>query len=361
MTPARLAFVRRRGQTSQLVVTAALLLAAGGCLAHHGPSTQFDLSQTIRLSGVISGTQWINPHAYVHLDVPRQNGTVERWRCEMRAAAALNRSGWSENLFSPGAQINIEGAPAGDDQFACYVRALSISNGPRLLRYEQLGDGEETFDSSARPAVLSNGQPNISGTWAAPQRLSQPGESRRRPVIGYDLEQSAAGKALSASFDRVRDNPEYYCGAVNIIRDWTYDQLVNRIDQTDDTISLNYGFMDVVRTIYLDKREHPQDLPPSRSGHSIGHWEDNTLVVDTVGFAAGILDARRGILHSDQLHVVERFEFDPDNQSLVRHYRGEDPLHLAAPFESRDVVFLTSAPFEPYNCQDPAAINSDLD
>lgn len=61
------------------------------------------------------------------------------------------------------------------------------------------------------------------------------------------------------------------------------------------------------RPIYLDGRPHPEDLDPSYYGHSVGHWEDDTLVVDTVGFnERGWLGAR-GIPTTKQLHLVERF------------------------------------------------------
>ena len=61
---------------------------------------------------------------------------------------------------------------------------------------------------------------------------------------------------------------------------------------------------------------------PSRAGHSIGKWDGNTLVVDTVGFADGYLDGRGGVKHSDQLQVVEKFTFDPKEGSISREYSG---------------------------------------
>jgi len=61
------------------------------------------------------------------------------------------------------------------------------------------------------------------------------------------------------------------------------------------------------RTIYLDGRTHPANLDPSYYGHSIGWWEGDTLVIDTIGFNEGFWLDRRGSPHTDKLHTLERF------------------------------------------------------
>ena len=336
-------------------IIAAALLAAGLGQAHHDSDAQFDPAITVELSGVITGIRWVNPHAYVNLAVTGANDESVEWRCEMRAAAALKRSGWSQDMFRPGSIIRIEGVPARREENTCHVRSLSIDGGPLISRYEQLDEAEAEFDDTGRPAVLPNGQPNISGDWAAPQRLLEDGEQPRRSRAGFRsprYAQTDTGKAAVEYFEVAMDNPRYNCEAVNVIADWVFGQHVNRIEQADDTITLTYGFMDIVRTIHLDLDEHPRDVAPSRSGHSVGRWEGDMLVVDTIGLTPGYLDGQSGIMHSDQLHIIERFTFDPANQSLVREYTVEDPLYLAAPFTDRDVVFLTATAFEPYNCED---------
>jgi len=61
------------------------------------------------------------------------------------------------------------------------------------------------------------------------------------------------------------------------------------------------------RIIYLDGRPHPMDLIPSYYGHSVGHWEGDTLVVDTVGFNEKFWMERQGAPHTSRLHLIERF------------------------------------------------------
>lgn len=340
---------------TKTLLVATALLSMSIAQAHHGSNSQFDQSKSMEVTGVVTKLRFVNPHSYVYFDVTNDDGTVDHWRCEMRAATVLKRSGWSEDMFEPGTVIHIEGVPARREEHGCYVNKLQLGEGKVIERYEQLDDAEKEVLMTDRPATLANGQPNISGDWAAPQRLLQEGEVRRRAATGFrgfQYPQSDAGKAAAANFDLNRDNPRFHCNAVNILADWVFDQHINRIEQTDTTITLTYGFMDIVRTIHLDMQQHPDDITPSRAGHSIGHWEGNTLVVDTIGFAPGYLDGRAGVMHSDQLHVVERFEFDPEELSLVRTYTGEDTLYLSEPFENRDAVFLSATPFDPYNCDD---------
>jgi hypothetical protein len=61
------------------------------------------------------------------------------------------------------------------------------------------------------------------------------------------------------------------------------------------------------RVVYMDGRKHPEDLIPTWTGHSIGRWEGDTLVVDAVGFNDKWWFDRRGTPHTEQLHVIERY------------------------------------------------------
>jgi hypothetical protein len=340
-------------RTSLYVIS--LFMFAANSHAHHGPNSQFDQSQSLEVTGVITKLRFVNPHSYVYFDVTKDDGSVENWRCEMRAATVLKRSGWSEDMFETGTRIHIEGAPARREPHGCYVERLQLDDGEFVERYEQLDGGESEVAVAERPTTLPNGQPNISGDWAAPQRILNTGETQRRAPGGFrgvDYAQSDAGRAAAADFDQQRDNPRYHCEPVNIISDWVFDQHINRIEQDDDSVTLTYGFMDIVRTVHLNLNEHPDNIVPSHSGHSIGHWEDNTLVVDTVGFLPGYLDGRFGIMHSDQWHVIERFALDHEQGMIIRDYVSVDPLYLIETYTSRDAIFLSATPFDPYNCED---------
>ena len=107
------------------------------------------------------------------------------------------------------------------------------------------------------------------------------------------------------------------------------------------------------RTIHLDGRPHPKgrDLVPSYLGHSIGHWEGDTLVVDTVGFnEANWIDAE-GLMHTDQYHQIERFT-RTDFNTLKYEVTVDDPGAYTAPWTAGMLLrWNTGAELFEYICQ----------
>ena len=89
------------------------------------------------------------------------------------------------------------------------------------------------------------------------------------------------------------------------------------------------------RNIFTDGRGHPQDWDPTFQGHSIGHWEGTTLVVDTVGIKT-LTELTQGVKHSGQLHLIERIHLAPaDPNTLIDELTAEDPVALAHPWHNR--------------------------
>jgi hypothetical protein len=87
------------------------------------------------------------------------------------------------------------------------------------------------------------------------------------------------------------------------------------------------------RTIYTDGRTHPAKLSPSYYGHSIGWWEDDTLVVDTIGFNEGFWLDRRGSPHTERLHTIERFT-RTDEATMQYEVLIDDPGAYTKPWKS---------------------------
>lgn len=119
-----------------------------------------------------------------------------------------------------------------------------------------------------------------------------------------------------------------------------------------DIIVMKMEYFDLVRIILMNETEHPDDWPTSMTGHSIGRWDGDTLVVDTVGFAPGIL--ARGVPHSDRLHVVERFSLDSATSELTREFVAEDPLYFVDSYVGEDRVLPADAEFAVDECKELA-------
>ena len=329
------------------VSAAGALLASAG-LAHHGVGN-FDRNGEVAIKGTVTSVDFVNPHSWLYLTVTTEDGQTANWRCEMRSATALRRSGWSPELFKGGEEVTITGAPDRDDPNSCYLSTIVFADGTSADRYGQLAKAPALVQPLARPARVASGEPNISGDWAPEQLVMtdprgrggalvplseaerfQPGEeteSNARQYRTRDVQYTAAGKAAADAFDTyTTENPRMRCETTSILFDWTFDGPVNRITQGGGTITLQYGQLGFTRTIHLNVVEHPADIAPSRAGHSIGRWENDVLIVDTVGFAPGVLSPP--IMNSDRTARRRAVLAQPtDAADHAQLYRRGSGLH----------------------------------
>jgi DNA/RNA endonuclease YhcR with UshA esterase domain len=87
---------------------AGLLLVSGPVLAHHGRSN-YDMTDTITVKGIVTEFEWVNPHALIHVDVADETGKVEKWVAETNSPNTLSRQGWSRNTVKTGDQVTLFG------------------------------------------------------------------------------------------------------------------------------------------------------------------------------------------------------------------------------------------------------------
>src|ERR1700730_9967484 len=120
--------------------------------AHHGAGL-YDPRKNVELEGRLTQLAFVNPHSYVYFDVVGNDGKVIAMKCEMRSATVLRRSGWSPEMFVPGASIKVTGHPHREDPTACTVETLTLGRAPTLVRYQQLSDAK-SVDRTKRPFRL---------------------------------------------------------------------------------------------------------------------------------------------------------------------------------------------------------------
>ena len=111
----------------------ALLLATPPVVAHHAFSAEFDASRPVALRGKITKMEWINPHAWMHLEVTKEDGTVENWMIEAGPPGALVRRGWTRDSVTPGIEVLVEGYQAQDGGFRANGRDVTFPDGRRLF------------------------------------------------------------------------------------------------------------------------------------------------------------------------------------------------------------------------------------
>ena len=101
--------------------------------AHHAFSAEFDAEKPVHLKGKVTKMEWINPHAWVHIDVAKEDGTLEKWMVEGGTPNALLRRGFTKNSLMPGTEILVEGYQAKDGALRANGRDLTLPDGRKLF------------------------------------------------------------------------------------------------------------------------------------------------------------------------------------------------------------------------------------
>ncbi len=114
-------------------LAAALLAATATVGAHHAFSAEFDAAKPVALRGRITKMEWVNPHAWIHIDVTSEDGTVESWMIEAGPPGALVRRGWSRDSVVPGTEVLVEGYQAIDGANRANGRDVTFPDGRRLF------------------------------------------------------------------------------------------------------------------------------------------------------------------------------------------------------------------------------------
>jgi hypothetical protein len=119
---------------SWLLTTAfAVVLAAAPALAHHAFSAEFDAKKPVHLEGVVSRLEFINPHAWIHVDVKSADGKVTTWMIEAGSPNVLLRRGITKASVTPGTHVVVDGYQAKDASLHANGRDITLPDGRRLF------------------------------------------------------------------------------------------------------------------------------------------------------------------------------------------------------------------------------------
>jgi hypothetical protein len=129
------------------VATVGLLLAGFPAMAHHSFSAEFDANNPIRLEGTVTKMEWVNPHAWIYLDVKKPDGTIEQWKIEGGTPNALFRRGFTKDSLKTGTQIVVNGYRAKDGSLKGNGRDLTLPDGRKLFLASSFGNDADTRES----------------------------------------------------------------------------------------------------------------------------------------------------------------------------------------------------------------------
>lgn len=133
-------------RTTFYLVSCALLLAAIRASAHHAFAAEFDSDRPVKVRGTITKIEWVNPHAWLYVDVKSPDGKVVNWHFELGPPNALFRLGWKKDAIPVGTEVEITGFRAKSME--------AVANGRSII----LPDGRELFSGGSGPGSEGAGK-----------------------------------------------------------------------------------------------------------------------------------------------------------------------------------------------------------
>jgi len=222
---------------------------------------------------------------------------------------------------------------------------------------------------SAAPAAASQGQtaggmsgagavPDLSGIWDPDAKgpegtrintwdssdpfARHPEQAPMTPWAAEKFKDVRPPFGALQTFNNTNDPVQRYCDPPGVPRIYMYPWEITFI-QTPKVVYILYEYTKVWRAIYLD-RDHPKDPDNNWMGDSVGKYEGDTFVIDTIGFNDKTWLDQTGHPHSDTLHVIERFR-RPNHETLELTVTIEDPKAYTKKMSSMTKVYrLTDSP-----------------
>jgi hypothetical protein len=342
-----------------LAALAVLVLPAH---AHHSNSA-YQVDEIITLTGTVREWRWSNPHTWLYLSVEGESGQTQEWAVEGRAPGVLGRAGWDRNVLEPGETVTVYASPSKDGSPVGIIARVTKADGTILgnqpgSRADAIAAALAATAPTTAPAAASGSRPDFSGVYypfqpgagAAPPQAARSNAPPPPPTRSAPTGDGSQGRGPNAP----KLTPEYLekwneIAASRISGSYETDNIANclppgmpammamaygmEIMQNDQRITFFSEHQDALRRVYLDGRRPSEQVlnDPTYAGYSTGHWEGDTLVVETVAITTkSYIDGSSP--HSDQMTVHERIRFIEPG-ILEDRITVYDPVALEEPWE----------------------------
>jgi hypothetical protein len=345
------------------LAVAALAIPAFPALAHHSNSA-YQVDKIITLTGTVKEWRWMNPHTWLYLTVIDENGKAQDWAIEGRPPGILGRAGWSATVLKPGDEVTVHASPSKNGDRTGLIARVTLADGTVLGNAPDFNRVADAATAPTAPTVAAaktptNERPSFAGVYYPAQGEGGPPRPPP-PRPGAPLPPpTRSSPTADGSQGRPPDAPKLtpdYLAKWNVIAksrisgSYEYDNIANclppgmpammsaaygmEIMQDEQKITFFSEHQDALRRVYLDGRKPSQQVlsDPTYAGYSTGHWEGDTLVVDTVAITdKSFIDGSSP--HSAKMTVHERIRV-VEPGVLEDQITVNDPEALTEPWQA---------------------------
>lgn len=330
--------------------------STGVVFGHHS-NAEYDRTVLTELEGVITRVIWRNPHVGLWVEVAGENGQQAIWRMEAADLASTLRRGVPRGTFHNGQKVKFAGYASTRRDAHMLVTNVLIMEGQQ--------EQEVLLTRFAGPRWTDN--PIGGGDWVAAAEVGIANQSSgifkvwtldvtNTPLFSDNPPLTDSAREVWESFDNYAD-PALQCQQLGMPRviTATGPHPIAFVDQ-GDTILLQGEYFDVERQIHMDQQTIPNSTVHSPLGYSIGHWEGETLVVNTARVSYPWFDIRglAGIPQSNEVSFEERFFLNEDETELHMDITINDPLSFTETLKVQDYSVWKWRPnivIMPYQCE----------
>ena len=331
-----------------LVFLGAASLTAAPAWGHHSDAGM-DMNSTVALEGTVTELRFRNPHVYVLVETTDASGEPVEWSLETSGSNNLTRRGWTRDTLKAGDRVAVRAHPALDGRPYGKLDSIDMEGGLRLAAVANAPDAPATASTTT-----------LAGKWRADasKLISYPG--------GFDgffhahLTLTEQGSAAQARYDPLSaENPESTCIGRPTPAAFASSRLFKlefELNEDNDTIVIRSEYFDEERTIHMDGRAHPSGDERFTTGHSVGRWEGDTLVIDTTNFTDHRSPYQIGVPSGAQKHVVERYRLIENGTRMLAEFMLEDPEYISEPMtHQRELMYVPHEEMVRHNCDPEAA------
>ena len=278
--------------------------------AHHSQA-MFDTSKEIIVEGTVARFDWVNPHMYLIVNTKGPDGQPAQVEGEGLGITQALVDGLHREALQPGTPVVMRANP-NRGGWGKQVRILDVTT--------QDGEIHPFYAANTRTRKLTPAE-SLEGHWAPSRAALGAGFGAMASWPITPEGRAAQAKLIADGLCYVEPVP--FLAVLDELRtiEIAKDEVVMRFDNTGDHVD---------RIIHMDAK-HPADVQPSLQGHSIGRWEGDTLVIDTIAFEPNPSGLGINVPSSAGKHLVERLTLTADRTRLRYETTVEDPVYLTGP------------------------------